>query len=186
LQREHTRDTVNLLRVVALAAFCLLVPLSSTGKASAEVRRFGDWELVCEPATIGIGTQTGNPAVQETACKAVQRFTAGATNETVFILTALQGEKGTSVAIVSIPLGGYLVPGIELSIDNGKTYKLLIETCTIAGCHAGFLLSGRIDRDLRTGRVAKFRVWTAKSAPIDVSVSLNGFSDALAHLRGRS
>ena len=101
------------------------------------------------------------------------------------MLTVIPEEKAGPVAIVSIPLGGYLVPGIEFSIDGKKPYKLLIETCTAAGCHASFPLTGQVSKDLRTGKSVNFRVWSSKSQSSDVKVSLSGFADAMAFLERR-
>jgi len=84
-----------------------------------------------------------------------------------------------------VPLGGYLVPGIEFSIDGKKPYKLLIETCTSAGCHAGFPLVGQVSKDMHTGQTASFRIWSSKNRSTDVKVSLKGFSDAMACLERR-
>ena len=170
----------------ALRAVCALLPLVARAAEVPKIQRFGDWEVVCNAADQGSASPSGNQPPVEKACKAVHRLTVQDTNETVFVLTILPGERDFSVAIVSVPLGGYIVPGIELSVDGGKPYKLLIETCTTAGCHAGFTLEGRVDKELRSGKRASFRVWTSKTKPTDVSVSLIGFADALADLRRRS
>lgn len=163
-----------------------LLPLVAWADEVPQTQRFGDWEVVCEPAGRGGASPDGSRAPAGKVCKAVQRLAVEGTNETVFVLTVVPGERNDPVAIVSVPLGGYIVPGIELSVDSGKPYKLLIETCTAVGCHAGFSLSGRIDKEMRSGKRASFRVWTTKTKPADVSVSLNGFADALIDLRRRS
>lgn len=119
-------------------------------------------------------------------CRVIQRLTVQGTGDTVFVLSILPETQGALVGIVSIPLGGYLVPGVELTVDQRKPYKLLIETCTSTGCHAGFPLTGRVEKELRSGRQAIFRVWTTKSNPADIPVSLKGFSDALVELGRRS
>lgn len=165
-QRLRRAPLASLLALLAYA-----FPAAETAKASEPAtEHFGDWEVVCTTAS---------------ECKAVQRLAVKGTDETVFLLTVLPGEKKTPVAVVSVPLGGYLVPGIEFKIDAHKPYKLLIETCTSTGCHAGFPLEGRVDRELRTGQHASFRIWTSKSKPVDVDVSLRGLADALVRL-GRS
>ena len=168
--------------------FGLLIPVASPAQNAQGIYRHGDWEIVCDaPARQRPEGQPSHSApFPQTACKAIQRLTVRETDETVFVLTVLPGEKAEPVAIVSVPLGGYLVPGIEFSVDGRKPYKLLIESCTTAGCHAGFPLTGRVDKDMRTGKTASFRIWTAKSKPVDVAVSLKGFADAMADLGRRS
>jgi invasion protein IalB len=162
----------------------LLVSPTARAETAPALQRFGDWEVMCE--TLLQGAQEAASAVtSKPACKVVQRLTVKGTDETVFLVTLLPQEKAGPVAIVSVPLGGYLVPGIEVSVDGKKPYKLLIETCTAAGCHAGFPLVGQVSKDLRTGKSASFRVWSSKSQSSDVKVSLKGFADAMASLERR-
>ncbi len=153
---------------------------------AAEARRFGNWELVCERAA---GPASPEPAPRKPqaappACKVVQRQVARETGQSVFLVTVLPaGRPGQLAVIVSTPLGGYLAPGLVLSVDRGRPFKVLVETCTAAGCHAGFALAGRIAQELRRGRELKVRLWTGKGSPADVAVPLAGLDPALAALR---
>jgi invasion protein IalB len=166
--------------IVATIILCLALPTPVLAEETQQLQRFDDWEVAC-----AAGPPSPSPeAIGD--CKAVQRLTAQGGGETVFLFTVVRGSQGSPVAIVSIPLGGYIAPGIELSVDRKKPYKLLVETCNAAGCHAGFPLSGRIDKELRSGKLAGFRLWTAKDKPADVSVSLKGFAEALARLEHQS
>ena len=79
---------------------------------------------------------------------------------------------------MSTPLGGYLAPGMEFRIDGRKPYKILFETCNAAGCHGGFGFVGRLRDQFAVGKHATFKIWTTKSRPIDVKVSLNGLEAA--------
>jgi invasion protein IalB len=165
---------------VAALILCLALSSRISAEETKQLQRFEDWEVAC-----AAGPRL--PASQATGdCKAVQRLTVQGGDETVFLFTIVRGSHGPPVAIVSMPLGGYIAPGLELSVDGKKPYKLLVETCNAAGCHAGFPLSGRIDKELRVGKLASFRLWTAKDKPTDLSVSLKGFSDALTHLERQS
>ena len=48
----------------------------------------------------------------------MQRLVVEATRETVFLITILPGdEAGAFAGIVSVPLRGYLAPGIALQVD---------------------------------------------------------------------
>lgn len=165
----------------------LFIFLPSTGRSqeNPDIQRFGDWEVVCDASPKGEALQIASAARRAKACKAVQRLVVKGTDEAAFALTVLPGEKTGSVVIASIPLGGYLVPGIEVAVDGKKPYKLLVETCTASGCHAGFPLTGPVSRDMRTSKSATFRIWSSKSQSTDVKVSLNGFADAMAYLERR-
>lgn len=169
-----------------LACLLAMLPISGMAQSSPEVRRFGDWDVLCaNPGGTGAEKTSSTANASAAGCRAVQRLTMNGTDSTVFALTVLSGEKSGLVAIASIPTGGYLVPGIEVTVDGKKPYKLLIETCTASGCHAGFPLAGQVSKDLRTGKRASFRIWSSKSQSSDVKVSLTGFDDALTYLERR-
>jgi invasion protein IalB len=158
------------------------VPALGEAEQSQELRRFGDWEVLCGSLTALEQAGSSTTTNHRSGCRAVQRLAIQQTGETAFALTVLPGEKTGFVAIISMPLGGYLVPGVEFFVDGRKPYKLLIETCTITGCHAGFPLTGPISRDMRAGKSVSFRIWSSKKQSSEVKVSLKGFADALGHL----
>lgn len=159
-----------------LLPFGLLALIAMQAGAAArepeDVTRFDDWELHCPEA--------GD-------CRMTQRLVVEATRETVFLITILPGdEAGAFAGIVSVPLRGYLAPGIELQVDARTPFQLLYETCDPSGCHAGFALEGRVLQEFRAGLKARFRVWTARDEPVDLDVSLIGFTRAFETLRERS
>ncbi len=140
-------------------------------------QRFGSWEVLCPDGPPLTATQPGtiNPP-----CRISQRLAVKDSGQTVFALTVLPGEKkGNLVGIVSIPLGGYIAPGIEMRVDKKKAYKVLVETCNVSGCHAGFPISQALLRDWQRSKELTFRIWTAKAKSSDIAVSLDGFSPAL-------
>lgn len=132
----------------------------------------------------GSGSGQSSPTATPRDCKLVQRLAVKETGETVFMTTVLPAaRKGQFVSILSAPPGGYLVPGMEMKIDNGQKYKVLFETCNAAGCHGGFEMGGTLLRQFQTGREATVRVWTTKAKSADVKISLSGFPKAFAALR---
>ncbi len=180
-------DCLKLMGSTALAMILAygLVCAPVTAQASIETRRFDDWELVCRTPD----TENGN-AAQEMAsqgCRISQRLAIAESGETVFLLTGLPGDDaGSFVAIVSVPLRGYLAPGIELRVDSREPVRILYETCDPSGCHAGFPLEGAVLQAFRAGMTARFRVWTARDEPVDLDISLIGFTAAFEALREHS
>jgi invasion protein IalB len=165
------------LRSTVLWALAMLI-FSGSGSTVATPagdvtsEKFDDWELFCQV---------------NGGCRISQRLAVEGSGETVFLITAVRSDEGGPyVGIVSVPLRGYLAPGIELRVDQRKPYQLLYETCDPAGCHAGFPLEGGVLLDFRAGTTARFRVWTAKDNPVDIDVSLIGFTRAFAALGERS
>jgi invasion protein IalB len=147
---------------------------SSAVAATPAATQFGAWQVACAP--------DGKP----TACRATQRLVTADSGQTVFVATILPDAEakkpGSYVGIVSVPLGGYLAPGLELSIDSAHPYKIVFETCNTAGCHAGFPIAGPVLKALVKGRSASFELWTSKARPATVTVSLEGLPRALAAL----
>jgi invasion protein IalB len=167
-------------RIRTIFALPMVLGMSCWGAAAQEqtpsTRRFSAWEIVCAP-----------PGTDAPSCRLTQRLVVKDSNETVFLATVLPAEKkGQFVAILSAPLGGYVTPGMELRIDQGKPFRVLFETCNSAGCHGGFELGGRVLKEMQGGKTLVVRLWTAKNAPVDVKISLEGFGPAFTELRGRS
>ena len=172
----------------------LLFP-SFANASQDKVTRYDDWEVVCSSNEKEQTKDILSPELNAEAnlkispnlkplCKATQILAAKDTGQTVFAITVLPAaQTGQFVAVVSAPLGGYLVPGLEMSVDKRKPYKILFETCNAVGCHAGFELKGRINSDLSVGKIARFKLWTTKSRPAEVSISLAGFGRALSALK---
>jgi invasion protein IalB len=140
--------------------------------ATGSVERIGDWELVCPaPAT------TSKPA-----CRLIQNH-AAPNGQTALLVTVLASDKAKGpVAVVSVPRGVYLAPGIEMKIDGGPSFKLLYETCDETGCHAGYKVAGDIATALKKGKLADHKVFDSKQQPVSVPVSLTGFGKALDRL----
>ena len=145
---------------------------SANERRNVVLEQFTDWELICPPDDV---------------CRIGQRLAAPETGDTLFAITALPApEGGPLVGIVSVPLRGYLAPGIELRVDGGRPFQILYETCDPSGCHAGFPIDGEVLAAFRRGLDARFRVWTAQERPVAGTVSLRGFTRALEALRERS
>ncbi len=152
----------------------LLSTVAQAQQPAVESQRFDDWELSCLPAAED----------SKSSCRVSQQLAIKDSGQTVFALTILPGtRKNELVGIVSMPLGGYIAPGVELRIDGKKAYKLLVETCNTSGCHAGFPVSAQLQKEMTSGKNAIFRIWTAKAKSTDITVSLNGITRALAALR---
>ena len=180
--------------IAFVVSFHLSLP-SFANAAQGSVTRYQDWEVTCSsdgkenltgvlPSDTNVESKSKITPILQSPCKATQVLAAKDTGQTVFAITILPAsQNGQFVAVVSAPLGGYLVPGLEMAIDKRKPYKILFETCNAVGCHAGFELKGRINSDLSTGKIARFKLWTTKSRPAEVNISLAGFVQALSVLK---
>lgn len=134
----------------------------------------GAWEIICDKRE------------DKSSCRAVQIKSTPDGKENLLALTILITELNQSpAAILSIPLGGYLAPGIEITIDKRQKFKLLVETCNTSGCHAGFPIQGRVLQALQKGRAASIRIWTTKNKPVVTDLSIDRFQDVIDLLKKR-
>jgi Invasion protein B, involved in pathogenesis len=133
-------------------------------------QNFTDWRVLCQ-----------SPGETST-CQMLQSATTGDDGSAVFLLSISPGQDAaSSYAVMTVPLGVYLAPGIEIHVDRRRPFKVLYEVCDRTSCHAGFELSGAVLDAFRQGLDAKVRVWTAKAQAVEFPVSLRGFSAAYHH-----
>jgi invasion protein IalB len=133
---------------------------------------FSDWRVLCQPVE------------QDVACQMIQSVAAEENGPPVFLLS-VSDDEGTdqSYAVITVPVGVYLAPGIELHVDKRRPFKVLYEVCDQLGCHAGFRMNGDVLAAFRRGLEVKARVWTARDKAIDFPVSLRGFTAAYNRFR---
>ncbi|MCG7521620.1 invasion associated locus B family protein [Ruegeria sp. Ofav3-42] len=133
---------------------------------------FSDWRVTCQAKEQGF------------VCQMQQSVSAEEDGPPVFLLSVSDNEDtGQSYAVITVPVGVYLAPGIELHVDKRRPFKVLYEVCDQLGCHAGFRLNGDVLAAFRKGLEVRARVWTARDKAIDFPVSLRGFTAAYNQFR---
>ena len=157
--------------LVALGVvFTWLAPAFATQDAT-----FKDWRVMC-------AQDDGNA----NTCQMLQSQPATVGGADVFLLSISRGASSKDIsAVVSVPLGVYLAPGIEIHISGRRPFKVLYEICDQVSCHAGFKLKGSVLASFKRGTEAKFRVWTAKSKAVEFPISLLGFTSAYTELKAQ-
>ena len=130
------------------------------GAAPPADRAFEDWTLRCAAT-----------------CQMFQTASLAGGAGSTLLLSIAPGEDGASqYGVLSAPLGVYLVPGVEIRVDDRRPFKVLYEICDGAACHAGFRLSGEVLAAFRQGLEAKVRVWVSRDQAAEFTLSLRGFS----------
>ena len=88
--------------------------------------------------------------------------------------------------LIMLPLGISLPPGASLKIDQGEESRIAIERCESQGCRIELLLDDDLLPLLKAGSqaIVGFHVYDGQGqrAPVDVPISLIGFSAALAEV----
>ena len=85
-------------------------------------------------------------------------------------------ESETAVAVLTLPLGVSLPPGIGLRIDDGPEQRLEIERCEQAGCRAYFAVEGELLASLKRGLTTYVTFHVPPRKPVTLEVSLRGFT----------
>lgn len=87
------------------------------------------------------------------------------------------------VAIMTLPLGISLPPGVSVQIDNDEPVVIPVERCEQKGCQAGLVLEEKLLNAFKRGIEAKVIIHDGARRPINVPVSLKGFTAGLNSLR---
>ncbi len=87
------------------------------------------------------------------------------------------------IALLSLPLGISLPPGVSIELSADKPIKFPVERCEPTGCRAGLKINGELLDALTRAEKLIVRFHDAQRQPIEVPLSLSGFSAGLAALR---
>ncbi|MCP1336255.1 invasion associated locus B family protein [Futiania mangrovi] len=135
---------------------------------------FRDWKLVC-------GTPPGNAGAPE-QCHLLQSVVVSETKRRI-----LQAEVGDSqngrILALTVPLGIYLPAGIEIAIDGGEKTRIPVDVCQPNGCAAALKLEGAMLNRLKNGSRAVITFQNIQMRPIDVPLSLLGFTAGFAQVK---
>ena len=86
------------------------------------------------------------------------------------------------VVVVTVPLGIFLPGGLTFSVPGTAPARVAIETCVIKGCRAGLVLAEPLLNAMLNGTRARVSLQNMRRRPINLPISLDGFSAGLAAL----
>jgi invasion protein IalB len=159
------------------AAAAVFAPIFAPALAQAapeDGKTYKDWVIRCE-------TPTGEAAER---CFIVQNLVLKDQNQRVLLVAiTYTAGKPNPVAVLTLPLGISLPPGITLRIDGGEPHRFAIERCVANGCKVGFILTRALLARFKAGLKAEILVHDASRSPINLPVSLRGFTAALAAIK---
>ncbi|MEM7250811.1 MAG: invasion associated locus B family protein [Pseudomonadota bacterium] len=154
----------------------------SIGSVAAPLhgKTFSDWVIRCEkPVDDGVERPQSRDE-----CFMAQNLVLRDGNQRVLLFAVAHSPGKGPVAIVTMPLGIALPPGITIQVDGGKTLQFEIERCVKDGCKAAFPLDDQMVRSFKRGLVAEVVIRDAARRPVAIPVSLKGFTAALKELGG--
>jgi len=134
----------------------------------SEVTRYEDWGVECRQP----------PSAETKRCIMFQRQVLD-NGRTLLVLTVRKApDDKPPLAILQLPLGVLLEPGVSLSVDGGEPRKLSYRLCDLGCCIVTFLLREDLENAFRQGQTARVELVTAEQKKVNVDVSLNGFTAA--------
>lgn len=145
--------------------------------AEPDVTRIGDWSLVCEPGGEPpcAMTQLGKDPQGSPAIEFVVRKVSDDNAE-------INGVKVDAVADIITPLGVLLEFGLRLKIDSGEERGAPFRICQKHGCLVREPLSTDVVAALKGGNIATVIVAAEGAGPIEIEISLRGFTKAYQSL----
>lgn len=141
--------------------------------SSSEIKtvRHKDWAVQCKASG-----QNSSPD-----CFMFQRILVKESGESLLRMTVDKPQDLTAPrAVIVIPLGTYVTPGVLLKVDTSEPIELKIEYCDKQGCYAGVLLEQSILNLFKRGRQAVVSFQNRSRQVINLPISLSGFSSGLA------
>ncbi len=147
-----------------------------TPAVQPEVTQIGDWGVICgaeggDCAMTQLGKDPqGSPAVEFVVRKVDEEN------------AEIEGVRIAAVADIITPLGVLLEFGLRLQIDDGEERGAPFRICQQHGCLVREPLSTEVITSLKRGNNAKVTVAAEGAGPIDINISLAGFTKAFDSL----
>ncbi|MBF0453243.1 MAG: invasion associated locus B family protein [Magnetococcales bacterium] len=160
--------------------FGILLPFQSSHAVPKFTRSqaYGDWVLNCAKDT--------DPKVEKSeSCSLSQKIVTEKGVRILGVNIVNTPAKKRDQAIFSLPLGFYIPDGVKVSVDKGRTRRLLVAFCTQqAGCVAQIELDKKFSRELASGKKMKVTLHTVdRKKQMDFAVSLKGIAAGLRAIK---
>ena len=150
-----------------------------TGERAAasdpQITQIGDWGVICDANIPCAMTQLGKDPQGSPAIEFVVRKVTKEDAE-------IDGVKVAAVADIITPLGVLLEFGLRLKIDDGEERGAPFRICQQHGCLVREPLSTEVIASLKRGNNASVTVAAEGAGPIDINISLKGFTKAFDSL----
>jgi len=161
---------------IGLAATSTPLAAQSTAdqdSAESETQQFEDWTLRCR----------SEPATQLQTCHiSLQAFAQDSGKQVLQFRVGRFGPEKVLGAVIFVPNGVRLPPGLGIQVDERATRSYPFELCDPNSCQARLRMEGDLLKDLKVGLVGHMRFQNGAGQDLVVKVSLKGFSAALLAL----
>lgn len=142
------------------------------GGASSLTETYGDWTVRCEIIT---RTQTS-----ERIC-VVNQVQTNAQGQRVIAVELAPSADGVAGAII-LPFGLAVTQPVTLTIDEGEPITASFSTCVPAGCIVPIAAGSETLNAMRAGTALSIAAQNVDNQPLELPVSLMGFSAATVRI----
>jgi invasion protein IalB len=165
------------IRTLPSFAAALTLALLSPLAGAQEGTKFGNWTAKCEESKGKVqgGCFIFQNLVLREGGQRVLQFAVG------YVATTNE-----PIALLSLPLGISLPPGVTIRIGDGAPTRVIVERCEPNGCRAGLKLKPDLLRQLSEGTQLTVTFHDAERRSIDVPLSLEGFAAGLGSLKEKN
>ncbi|MCP3850889.1 MAG: invasion associated locus B family protein [Gammaproteobacteria bacterium] len=164
----------SILRSVVLLIVLLSLTLVTNAQAKPEHgKKFKDWTVVCEKL----------PQSKKEICNIFQNVTNDKNKVVMQIAIGYAPNSPEPQALVTLPLGVILQPGIEFKGGNAKSLRVPFGVCVKNGCIAITKLSDEVIKGMKGGTKGSVKFAAAQKKIIEIPISLSGFTAAFNSLK---
>ena len=147
-----------------------------TSEGEPVITRHGDWEVACaQSGSPCIMAQIGNDAkgtpILEMSLRKLPQP------------QSVQGVEVVAVTDIITPLAVVLTAGLVMRIDTAEEQRAPYQICTAQGCLVREPLTLEAISRFQKGGKAKLTVVSAEQGPVDITISLIGFTKAYKSLK---
>jgi invasion protein IalB len=138
---------------------------------------YGNWTAKCEAPKDGI----------EGGCFIFQNLVLREGGQRVLqVAVGYVPNSQEPIALLSLPLGISLPPGVSIEIKADAPLRFPVERCEPNGCRAGLKLQREFLEQLAHADQMTVRFHDAQRQPIEVPLSLKGLADGLQALASQT
>lgn len=147
----------------------LLLACATGSSLAADENAYGSWTVRCEEVIDD----------DDQECIMYQNLVLRTGGQPVLQLSVgLAPPDDLPTAVLNLPLGIYLPPGIGIRIDSAAQARFPVERCDPDGCQAVMKLRDTTVADLRRGSKLEIEFHDGERQPLHMPLSLDGFGAA--------
>lgn len=153
------------------------VPAQNNGASADGARTVAthkDWTVRCGP----------NPQTQAEVCYMIQQITSKETGQPVLqIAVGKFGPDKRDLALITLPLGVRLPPGIAIEVTGRERRQRPFERCLRTGCQAQLPIDDIVLGEFKAGLDGRILFYDLNGKPGALPFSLQGFTAAFAVIK---